>query len=403
MAADGADACFNLAAACCRFPADLASDDAVTTAARAVTDWPRALRIMRRHRIEGLAYAALTAARAEVPPDVAATLRRRAQDIARDNLAAAAEGARLQALLDGAGIRVLHLKGMALAQLAYGSIALKFSQDIDILVLPKDAIAAIQTLERDGYRLMRPAPPLDARQLGLVLRYGREVALRDAATGRQVELRWQAVRSPSLLRGVDANSAAQDVRVSDAAQLRTLNDDDLFAYLCVHGAGHGWSRLQWLADLNAWLATQGEAVLIRGYRHAEAVGAGTCAAMAVLLCRRVFGRTMPADIARAAEANPAARWAVALALRHMTREDAADGARRFGSTRIVLMQLLLGTNVRHYAAFARELAFGLDDMLALPLPAPLHVVYPLARLPLWLWRKATMAPKRRPRNGVGSA
>ena len=392
MAADGADACFDLAASCCRWPA--ARDGAIADAARAVTDWPRALRLLRRHRIEALAYAALTATAADVPPDVVATLRGRAQDIARDNLAAAAEGGRLQTLLDGAGIRSLHLKGMALAQLAYDSLALKFSQDIDLLVRPQDAAAAIRALESDGYRLVQPTPPLDARQLGLVLRYGREVALRRAGGGRQVELRWQVVRSPSLLRGVDAQSAAQDVYVSGAAQLRTLNDDDLFAYLCVHGAGHGWSRLQWLADLNAWLARQDDASLRRCYRHAEAIGAGICAAMAVLLCRRVFGRTMPADIARAAEANPAARWAAALSLRDMSRDGDANDARRFGSTRIVVMQLLLGTGIRHYSDLARELAFGLDDMLAVPLPRPLHLVYPLARLPLWLWRKMALAPKR---------
>ena len=392
MAADGADACFDLAASCCRWPA--ARDGAIADTARAVTDWPRALRLLRRHRIEALAYAALTATAADVPPEVVATLRGRAQDIARDNLAAAAEGGRLQTLLDGAGIRSLHLKGMALAQLAYDSLALKFSQDIDLLVRPQDAAAAIRALESDGYRLVQPTPPLDARQLGLVLRYGREVALRRAGGGRQVELRWQAVRSPSLLRGVDAQSAVQDVYVSGAAQLRTLNDDDLFAYLCVHGAGHGWSRLQWLADLNAWLARQDEASLRRCYRHAEAIGAGICAAMAVLLCRRVFGRTMPADIARAAEANPAARWAAALSLRDMSRDGDANDARRFGSTRIVVMQLLLGTGIRHYSDLARELAFGLDDMLAVPLPRPLHLVYPLARLPLWLWRKMALAPKR---------
>lgn len=392
MAADGADACFDLAASCCRWPA--ARDGAIADTARAVTDWPRALRLLRRHRIEALAYAALTATAADVPPEVVATLRGRAQDIARDNLAAAAEGGRLQTLLDGAGIRSLHLKGMALAQLAYDSLALKFSQDIDLLVRPQDAAAAIRALESDGYRLVQPTPPLDARQLGLVLRYGREVALRRAGGGRQVELRWQAVRSPSLLRGVDAQSAVQDVYVSGAAQLRTLNDDDLFAYLCVHGAGHGWSRLQWLADLNAWLARQDEASLRRCYRHAEAIGAGICAAMAVLLCRRVFDRTMPADIARAAEANPAARWAAALSLRDMSRDGDANDARRFGSTRIVVMQLLLGTGIRHYSDLARELAFGLDDMLAVPLPRPLHLVYPLARLPLWLWRKMALAPKR---------
>lgn len=405
MAAEGADACFDLAAACCRFPAGDARDAAVAAAARAVTDWPRALRILHRHRIEGLADAALTAARADLPPDAAATLRRRAQTIARCNLAAAAESVRLQGRCDAAGIRSLHLKGMALAQLAYGSIAAKFSQDIDILVSPDNAAAAIALLQDEGYRLSRPAPRLDVRGLRLVLRYGREVELRHAGSGQRVELRWQPVNSPSLLAGVDANSPSQDVPLSNAARLRTLNDDDLFAYLCVHGAGHAWSRLQWLADLNAWTATQDDAALVRCYQHAEAIGAGTCAALAMLLCQRVLGCAPPPAIAPTVAHSRAARWAAAMALDVMTGDEceAGDHARRFHSTRVALMQVLLGTNLRHYASVARDLSFHLDDMLAVPLPAPLHAIYPLARLPLWLWRKVAPPPKRTPRDGVGSA
>lgn len=404
MAAEGADACFDLAAACCRCPADAARDAAVVAAARAITDWPRALRILHRHRIEGLADAALTAARADLPPDAAAVLRRRAQVIARSNLAAAAESARLQGRFDAAGIRSLHLKGMALAQLAYGSIAAKFSQDIDILVSPDDAAAAIAALQDDGYRLSRPAPRLDARQQRLVLRYGREVELRHAS-GQRVELRWQPVNSPSLLAGVDANSLSQEVALSDTARLRTLSDGDLFAYLCVHGAGHAWSRLQWLADLNAWMARQDDAALVRCYQHAEDIGAGTCAALAMLLCQRVLGWAPPPAVATAVAHSRAAKWAATMALGAMTggASEIGDPGWRFHSARIALIQVLLGGSLRHYAGVARDLSFHLDDMLAVPLPAPLHVVYPLARLPLWLWRKMTPAPKRAPRDGVGSA
>ena len=376
MAAEGADAGFDLAAACCRFPAGEARDVAVAIAARAITDWPRALRILHRHRVEGLADAALVAARVDLPKDAAATLRRRAQAIARSNLAAAAESIRLQGRFDAAGIRSLHLKGVALAQLAYGSIATKFSQDIDILVSPDDAAAAIAVLQDQGYRLSRPAQQLDARGQRLVLRYGREVELRHAGSGQRVELRWQPVNSPSLLAGVDANSPSRDVPLSNAARLRTLNDEDLFAYLCVHGAGHAWSRLQWLADLNAWMATQDDAALLCCYRHAEAIGAGTCAALAMLLRQRVLGGALPPALAPAVTHSRAAKWAAAMALDVMKGDasEVGEHARRFHSTRVVLMQVLLGTSLRHYAGVARDLSFHLDDMQTVPLPAPLLVV-----------------------------
>jgi hypothetical protein len=394
-------ACFRLAAACCRCPAD-ACNNAVIAAVRDIDDWPLFLRVLRRHRIEALAQAALSAAAVVVSEDIDTALQRRARAIAQRNLAMAAETARLQSVLDAAGVPALVLKGAALAQLVYGSIAFKFSQDIDLLIAPESRDAAIGCLESDGYRLARPAPHLDRHQRALVAAYGREVALRHPERRIEVELRWQPVNSPSLLAGVSASSPHQDVALGDALSVRTLRDDDLFAYLCVHGGGHGWSRLQWLADLNAFIAMRDEAALLRLYRHAQAIGAGPCAMTALALCRRLFGRVLPAEIARDIHASMRTRLAVAMALNLMTGPDvtAEIRERRFGTTRVVLMQLLFGSSLRHYASLVRELCFRLDDMLVWPLPRALHFVYPLLRLPLWLWRKVAAAP--RPRREAGS-
>lgn len=75
--------------------------------------------------------------------------------------------------------------------------------------------------------------------------------------------------------------------------LNVLRREDEFAYLCVHGAGHSWSRLKWLADLNARLAGL-EAQRIAGlYRYAEARGAG-CARVrrwsCAIGCSDAYGR-----------------------------------------------------------------------------------------------------------------
>lgn len=394
-------ACFRLAAGCCRWPGDAQRDAAVVTAAREVHDWPLFLRLIRRHRIEALAQAALAAADNPLPDDIAERLRQRAQAIAQRNMAMAAETARLQGLLDAAGIPSLVLKGVALAQLAYGSVALKFSQDIDLAVTPASIDVAIDTLARDGYRLARPATELDTRRRALIVAYGREVALRHPQRPIQIELRWQLVNSPSLIAGIDAHAPWQNVSLGGALTVRTLRDDDLFAYLCVHGGGHGWSRLQWLADLNAFIAARDDATLSRFYRHAQSVGAGHCAMIGLALCERLLGRELPADIARDIHMSLRVRLAVAVSLDLMAGADAMPESRRLATTRVALMQWLLGSSPRHYAGTARDLGFRLDDMLAWPLPRPLHFLYPLSRLPLWLWRK--LGPGSRPGREAGSA
>ena len=65
--------------------------------------------------------------------------------------------------------------------------------------------------------------------------------------------------------------------------------------------------------------------------------------------------------------------------------------RAFGSTRVNIMRLLLGKTARYFAVQARMLSVRLGDAIEFPLPASLQFLYPVLRLPLWLWRRAKWA------------
>lgn len=242
----GLPAEFVLVAACCRWPPSPARNAAVAAAAATITDWDRLLRMAIRHRVKGLVHAALADADVKLPPAFSQSLALRAQRIAARNLATAVESVRLQALFDAARIPILVLKGAGLAQLGYGGLAIKQSKDIDLLIAAEHAEMGLQLLERQGYAL-RQAEPLTKRQRRDALRYGRELALLHPATRLEVELRWRLVESPALLMRVDIHSGRQAVTLPDIGAVRTLQDGDLFAYLCLHGAAHGWSKLKWLA------------------------------------------------------------------------------------------------------------------------------------------------------------
>ncbi|MBI1203316.1 MAG: hypothetical protein GC182_12460 [Rhodopseudomonas sp.] len=387
---------FVLTVACCRWPPSETRDHAVREAAAGPIDWDRLLRVVRRHRVDGLVHAALTAAGIEPPPAAATVLARRAHAIARHDLTLAAETARLQGLFDAAGIAVLVLKGIPLALLAYRSLGLKHSKDIDLLVPPERAMQAWELLEAQGYGLRQPRGSLSARQRRLVLRYAREIALADQNRGSEVELRWRAATSPPLLTGVDAYREYQTVTLSNGAGIRTLNDDDLFAYLCLHGADHGWSRLKWLADLNAFLAGKDDAEVRRLVRHAEAIGASVCAALALTLRHRLFGIAPPADGGAVPRAGARLRVLTALATDIMVGPAAEIELedRRFGTTRVAMIRFLLGGGWANVMALGRDLSIRLDDVLRLPLPDALHFLYPALRLPLWLWRRFIGAGRR---------
>lgn len=387
---------FRLIAACCRWPPSESRNAVVRAAAAAVANWNDFLWLVNRQRVAGLAHDALSSARIELPPATAQKLKAQAHHILQRNLRYAAETVRLQRALAAADIPVLALKGIALAQLAYGTLTTKDTRDIDLLV-PQDRVdAALPILESAGYTLSDPAEYLSPAQRRAVIRYAREVRLVHSGKNFTVELQWRAANNPLLLKGIDAHSPAQSVSISEGMSVRTLARHELFSYLCVHGAQHAWSRLKWLADLNALVSPIG-ADITQLYRTAQSVGAGICAGQALLLCNRLFNMSLPAALAGEIADQRGLERLVMIAMRTMADKHAeADATRSFaGTARVVVAQFLLGKGPAYFAAQYRAEAVRTLDIVGFPLPPRLHFLYPLLRLPLWLWRRAVAALGRR--------
>jgi hypothetical protein len=379
---------FMLVAACCRWPVSAPVMSAVVEAAAGPIDWPYFARVVARQRVAGLVANALRAAGIAVPPGPARALAAGELAIGRHNLRLEAETVRLQRAFVAAGIPAPALKGISLAQIAYGSSLVKHGRDIDLLVPPQHALAGMALLESLGYGLQDPAREMSEAQRRAFVAHGREAEFVHRGGGLRVELHWRLTDNPALLRGIDAYSPGRDVTLAGGESIRTLADDDLFAYLCVHGAVHAWSRLKWLADLDAFIAGKPDAELVRLYRHAQGKGAGLCAGQALMLCRDLLRRRLPpaleADLARSRRI----RRLVAVALAAMVGADAATEHGRGAAelTRSALTQFLLGEGPAFYAAQLRIVAIAVADVIRFPLPPALYFLYPLLRLPSWIWR-----------------
>ena len=385
---------FRLIAACCRWPVSERRDAAIRDAAESVGDWDRFLWRANRHRVAGLVHEALSSAASRLPAAVVDALAARGRHIARRNAILLAETVRLQRALEAANIPCLMLKGIALAQLAYGSLKTKHARDVDLLVPPDRVAAALHILEREGYALLYPAAQLSEAQSRAVFRYAREVQLLHSGSRLLVEMQWRLTNNPLLLRGVDTHSATQRVALSDGVGIRTLAQDDLFSYLCVHGAQHAWSRLKWLADLNA-LASANIADILRLHRHAQSIGAGRCVGPALLPCNRLFDLDLPAALKEEIDGDRGLQRLARIAVETMSDEyaEAESGRRIIGAMRVLFAQFLLGKGWAFLAAQYRAESVRTLDVVELPLPPALQFLYPVLRLLLWLWRRAMFVAK----------
>jgi hypothetical protein len=281
--------------------------------------------------------------------------------------------------------------------LAFGNLGLRAGQDIDLLITYETLPAATELMLRAGYRRFDPPSRISDAQLRLLMPLRKDLGFVHDATGLQVELHWRLFLNPYAMAEASLMSKSRVVPLSGTKGLRTLGEEDLFAYLCMHGALHWWNRLKWLADVNALIASMAEDGVERLVRAAEARGAGRAAAQALLLCRRVFQTPLPASLGARLDKGVTMRWLEATALNAMTT---GHGERdphevRFGTTRGSLSTFLLSRSWRYQLAELSVQLTSPTDVLTVPLPKPLQFLYPVLRLPLWAWRHAVQHDARR--------
>jgi hypothetical protein len=384
-----ADSELMLAAACCRWPPSPARDAAVRGAAETV-DWARFARVVKRQRIAGLVDAALKAAAMAPPASVVEPITRVARQVAEHNLRAASETVRIVRLIAAAGYPVLVVKGTVLGVQAYGTIGLKHSKDIDLLVLPTHATTAIAVLEANGYHLSAPASTLSASQRAVLVRYGKDVTLVHAGSGVQVELHWRLFGDDTLLPGVTAASATQRVDMARAMAVPTLTLPDGYAHLVLHGANEGWFRMKWIADVAALLAPLDAREVGALHDHATRLGAGLASAQALLLAQELFDFPLAPTFAAALRRSRRVRWLLAGAYRLMAAKDGATELADWKSGQLhnLAMQAVLGRGARHYWQIVRGVLYMQSDMYASSLPPALYRLYPIVRIPRWIARQA---------------
>src|SRR5262249_23270317 len=269
--------------------------------------------------------------------------------------------------------------------LVYGSLGLRHSKDIDLLIVPELIVATTRLLESAGYRQIEPPATFSEAQTRMWRLRCKEVRYVREGKQLEIELHSRLFDNPRLMAEMSIAGSLSTIPISKDISLCTLGEDDLFAYLCTHGAVHGWFRLKWLADIGALLARQPEGGVERLYQAADARGAGRSAAQAILICHRFLGTKIRDRMIAPLRKQVSVRWLYAIAMKAITA-DLEPTEQLFGTTRNSLSHFLIDTKWRYWLAELKDHLISPVDILTLPLPRQLQVLYPVLRIPLWLSR-----------------
>lgn len=213
-------------------------------------DWDLAMTIAQWHGMQPLLYWNVVRQEnqrdgSRIPPSVLQSMRDMYVRNVGVSLGMLGDFFEILSSMNDLGIPVVPYKGPILASRLYGHLGLRVSSDLDILVRKSDLPKAREVLINMGYEL-----PIILRSNTHAFQVASRYSERFERSGSVVELHWaftnKDVAFPVVLdhlipRLVDHEISGRPVPV--------LSPDDALIVLCVHGAKHGWGRLEWICGV----------------------------------------------------------------------------------------------------------------------------------------------------------
>jgi hypothetical protein len=292
-------------------------------------------------------------------------------------------------LFQAQNIPVIPYKGPVLAAQAYGDVALREFEDLDLILRQSDIPKAHEIIVSLGYK-----PKFD-----WILSPGAAASLvpgeynyRDEARRAMVELHTEiTLRHFPAKPDLDAfirNLAP--VKLSNRDVL-TFTAEDLLPMLCIHGSKDFWERLSWIADVNELVQSHPGLDWDRVLRFAQPLHAARMLNLGLALAASVLGLSLPSEVTARVQADRVAREVASEVRERLLARPfrTLDAAGRFHFRQRMLVAKLNGWR------YAVRLAVvpSEDDWQMVRLPGALAPLY-IALRPLRLLQKYGWAGKR---------
>jgi len=338
-------------------------------------DWDYLLQLARRHAVVPVVYVQLAREVVDlIPPAYLAKLKLQYQENAARNIILTNELCRVIELFAEQGIEAIPYKGPALAQFAYGDLALRRFVDLDVIVRKRDVPRAREILLREGYTLPKS---FTLAQQDLLLRTQHNLQFTRDNRRLLLELHWEV--APHLFASsVQENELWQNLTTItvNGRELKTLTAEDLLFSLCVHGSRHLWERLGWICDV-AELIARHDLDWKAMRQRAEKTDSERMFLLGLHLAQELLQARLPADVEQRCVSDVRLQSLAANVIEHLF-----NGPTHVPATSREIFRYNLGVR-KSVAARARYLVHMLRptdrDVGTRSLPAPFTFAYYLMR------------------------
>ena len=350
-------------------------------------NWTEFVRLVNRHSVSPLVYAALTrSGEVKIPHETLENLRIWNGEVRRRALLQTAELVSLMEIFSAQNIDVLPWKGVFLSYQLYGDAGLRSSSDIDILVRPEQVGQAQKILFSQGYLhddwLGYSLTPSQKRFFIESLET-HHFAFQHPETRLELELH-QKLALPLLQKDMDLLWNCTKRVHWQGVSLPCLDENALLLMLCLHGGIHYWCCLKWLSDVARLLTMENSKDWTRLLAMADRLALKRPLAQGALLSHWIYDIEPPIELCNLIKKEKAAMELSVKALTVMQE--------KMIETQVPMYQLRLIWHIKKLQPSSslikliKSLLMSPEDCKTLPLPDSLFWLYYPLRPFLWFRR-----------------
>jgi hypothetical protein len=370
-------------------PDHLAADQAMQIAAWCdrELDWDLFLSLVRQHGVHPVVSTVLNRyGKGRVPGDITTRLKEWARNNTLNSLQQTQEQLRLISRLQAQGIDIIPLKGQLLSHQIYGTIGMRCSSDIDILVHPDCLEETYRSLDRDGYVCCLHNTKLSPKQMKHIRTNLYHLEFIHEAKNICLELHWNLgslwlTEQMTQIWGHVATYRWQN------AEVKCLDQISQLLFLCDHGARHRFTYLKWLSDIARIMAGLANEEWDELLAQSATLDLRHTLAHTILLVNWVYGVSIPDRVQTFVRSDDyphkLSRKIYSLLQYHATSK--APYSRRIGGLYCSWQVLRLRSSLSLFRTIRPSLIAAVD-FHDFPLPDCLFWLYYPLRPISWLWR-----------------
>jgi hypothetical protein len=297
-----------------------------------------------------------------------------------------AELIRVVEALRAKSVLAMPYKGPVLAAQAYGDLALREFEDLDIIVPQRDMERANEVLVGLGYRAKFPwifdAPALVPGEYNYY----------DPSRRVMVELHTErTLRHFPVVPDLDEMSKSATPVALGGHEVPTFCAEDTLVLLCIHGSKDFWERILWVADVSEFVQRETRLDWDRVLRRAEQLKAQRMVFLGLALAVRLLDAPLPGEIRTLVEHDSiATALAVQIAEQLVAKDARVWGA---GQSFQYRRQMVLGAFDSWRYGLRLAMVPAEEDWMMVRLPRALAPFYVVLR-PLRLFRKYGAGQKK---------